>query len=97
MKNLADLKRHLKIGMILNTEHLQSNWNPGPRKILSINSMGFTLETSKADGTLTASHANYPPATYFEPIENGFIFFSDWYVAEKEEKRVPLLRYTFTE
>lgn len=95
MKTLADLKRHLKAGMVVELEHMQSGWKPGPRKILSINTVGFTLETIKADGSMTQSHCEWPKAAYFEPIENGFLFFSDWYADNRTQKRLPLLKYTF--
>lgn len=94
MMTLAELKRTLKPGMILDLEHLQSNWKPGPRKILSINTVGFTLETVKADGTITKSYSDWPKASYFESTETGFIFFSDWHIGNELKTRVPLLKYT---
>jgi len=94
MKTLAELKRTLKPGMLLDLEHLQSGWKPGPRKIVTINTVGFTLETIKPDGTITKSHSDWPKASYFEAIESGFIFYSDWYVNGKLAPRTPLLKYT---
>lgn len=92
---LAELKRYLKPGMRLDMVHLQSVWRPGIRTVSQVNSVGFTLETIKPNGSIVQSHATWPKASYFESTDNGFIFYSDWYVNGVEQKRVPLLQYIF--
>lgn len=92
-KTLAELKRYLKPGMILDTVHY-SGWKPGPRSIAFTNSVGFGLNHPTED---RISNCDWPKASDIQFTENGFTIFENEYFDPKTQtyNRVPLLTYTF--
>lgn len=90
---VVELKRKVTVGTILDLKHY-SGWSPGPRKVVFINSAGFTLQS--ADGT--KSNCDWPKAKDLVEKSNGFTIRSNWFdrIAQKEVV-VELLTYTFIE
>lgn len=94
MKTLAELKRTLKPGMTLDTEHLVTGWKPGPRQIALVGTTQFGLLSPDKENRI--SYCDFGKASEFEVVDENpltWIFHRPWYV-DGQETVVPLLKYT---
>lgn len=72
--NLLQVKQHIKVGMVLDLQSFrlingewEPIWNPGPREVSRVNTVGFALWTDK-EGVRTESFADWPRASELTTI-----------------------------
>lgn len=85
MKTLADFKRRLKVGVLLETESRYGNL--GVRPVSIVQSNAFALKTTKTDGKESDSWCQFPKASDFEIEDENTVL--------KYQNGNPVLRYTF--
>lgn len=91
MKNLADFKRRIQKGVMLETynHNLRAEWPARPVSIVQTNS--FALATVKTTGDIANSWCDFPKASDFEIIDENTVLIY-WGAGERREK---ILTYKF--
>lgn len=85
MKTLADFKRRLKVGVLLETESRYGNL--GVRPISVVQSNAFALKTINKEGKEQDSWCQFPKASDFEIEDENTVLIL--------QNGNPVLRYTF--
>lgn len=85
MKTLADFKRRLKVGVLLETESRYGHL--GVRPISVVQSNAFALKTINKEGKESDSWCQFPKASDFEIEDENTVLIL--------QNGNPVLRYTF--
>lgn len=105
MKTIADFKRKLVVGALVDTihhkafSHRDENGNivykdqpMGVRKLSIVQTNSFAFETIRTDGEKVDSWCDIPKKTEVEFLDNGLTIFEEDEILNKRE---PLLTYKF--